>query len=57
LKVGAFAIGSALAGPALAAFGPGGTLLLVAAAQLVAAALGFALTRLRAGRAVPAGAA
>jgi predicted MFS family arabinose efflux permease len=42
LKVGAFAVGSALAGPAITLGGVGGALLLVAASQLLGAALGLA---------------
>jgi predicted MFS family arabinose efflux permease len=41
LKVGAFAVGAALAGPALDQAGVAGTLLLVGAVQLLAVALGF----------------
>ena len=42
LKLGAFAVGSALAGPALARTGVAGTLVAVAALQLLAVALGRA---------------
>jgi predicted MFS family arabinose efflux permease len=42
LKVGAFAVGSALAGPAVTLGGVGGALLLVAASQLLGAGLGLA---------------
>jgi MFS family permease len=42
LKLGAFAVGSALAGPVLARTGVGGTLVAVGALQLLAVALGRA---------------
>ena len=42
LKIGAFAVGAALAGPTLDRAGVGGTLLTVAAVQVVAVALGLA---------------
>jgi predicted MFS family arabinose efflux permease len=42
LKLGAFAVGAALAGPALDRAGVGGTLVAVAAVQLLAVALGWA---------------
>jgi predicted MFS family arabinose efflux permease len=42
LKIGAFAVGAALAGPTLDRAGVGGTLLAVAAVQLLAVALGLA---------------
>jgi predicted MFS family arabinose efflux permease len=50
LKVGAFAVGAALAGPTLDQAGVGGTLLLVGALQLLGVALGFT-TGARFGRA------
>src|SRR6266545_4744332 len=59
LKVGAFAVGSALAGPAVTVGGVGGALLLVAASQLLGAALGLAAGaggRARGGPAAPSGA-
>ena len=45
LKVGAFAIGAACAGPAVNAFGARGTLMLAASAQFTAVAVGLALRR------------
>jgi MFS family permease len=42
LKIGAFAVGAALAGPTLDRAGVGGTLLAVAAVQVLAVALGLA---------------
>jgi predicted MFS family arabinose efflux permease len=58
LKVGAFAVGSALAGPAVTLGGVGGALLLVAASQLLGAALGLAAGagQARGGPAAPSGA-
>jgi predicted MFS family arabinose efflux permease len=59
LKVGAFAVGSALAGPAVTLGGVGGALLLVAASQLLGAALGLAAgagAQARGGPAAPSGA-
>jgi predicted MFS family arabinose efflux permease len=47
LKVGAFSIGSALSGPAVSALGSAETLVVAAGVQLVAAATGLALMRLR----------
>lgn len=45
LKVGAFSVGAALAGPAVVSFGPRATLVLAASAQLAAAAAGWLLAR------------
>jgi predicted MFS family arabinose efflux permease len=59
LKVGAFAVGAALAGPAVTVGGVGGALLLVAASQLLGAALGLAAgagAQTRGGPAAPSGA-
>lgn len=47
LKIGAFGTGAALAGPAVLALGARGTLVLAAALQFAAVALGMALMRLR----------
>ncbi len=47
LKVGSFAIGAAIAGPAVLALGVKGALLLAACAQLSAAVIGYALSRPR----------
>jgi MFS family permease len=52
LKVGAFAAGAALAGPAATGLGSAETMVVAAAAQVLAAAIGIALTRLPA-RALP----
>ena len=45
LKVGAFAIGAACAGPAVNAFGARGTLMIAASVQFTAVAVGLALRR------------
>jgi MFS family permease len=47
LKVGAFSLGAALAGPAVVALGARGTLLLAAAVQFAAVTAGLALARSR----------
>jgi MFS family permease len=47
LKIGAFSLGAALAGPAIASFGSAQTLVLAAIVQVVAAAAGLALGRSR----------
>jgi MFS family permease len=47
LKVGAFAVGAALAGPAAAAFGTRGAILLTAALGLVGVPAGLAASRSR----------
>jgi Major Facilitator Superfamily len=49
LKVGAFAVGAACAGPAVNAFGARSTLLLAAAMQFTAVAVGLLLRRSRSG--------
>jgi MFS family permease len=54
LKVGAFSLGAALAGPTVIAFGARGTLLLAAGVQFAAVATGLALGRSRRGRPLPA---
>jgi hypothetical protein len=43
MKVGAFSLGAAVAGPAVVAFGAGGTIALAAGCQLTAVAVGLAL--------------
>ncbi len=50
LKVGAFAVGAACAGPAVTTLGPSGTLRLAAGVQFVAVAAGIALGGVRRGR-------
>lgn len=50
LKIGAFAIGAALSGPAVGALGAGGTIIVAALLQLVAVAVGLLLARTGSGR-------
>ena len=54
LKVGAFAVGAAIAGPAVVGLGASGALLLAACGQFLAAAAGLTAMRLPAGRLAPA---
>jgi MFS family permease len=53
LKVGAFAVGAALAGPAAAAFGTRGAILLTGAVELLAVPAGLAASRSRASAGAP----